>query len=239
MTWGAFHVLELMSSPRFTHKRLACLVGSIVLPKLPELVIMAPCQLKRTFCSKNVFEICSAVQLAASICTKEVGSCIEDDVQRLITNSKPCVRKRACVLARKLAMQNPELREKVARLLMDRLKSDEDTGVLIAAAASALDCAAVCPELFVEAIPALYKLLENKNNWLVIKALQGVSERGDNEPGVAVRTAGGGEETVHEAGGAAAGNTGDNEGAERGAGGAQADREALLQCARADWQDED
>ena len=107
----------------------------------------------------------------SSICTKDIGNCFEDDLNRLLTYSKPCVRKKGCILARKLILTNPESAEHIAHLISERLK-DVDIGVLISATASLLDCAIVRPELFIEAIPSLYKLLENKNNWLIIKAIQ-------------------------------------------------------------------
>jgi len=159
-----------MSSPRYAHKRLACLAGCLVLPKLPEIIILTPSTIKKSFMSKNIFEICSAVSFAASICTKEIGFCFEDDVNRLIAHSKPNVRKRACCLARKIILKNSDSGPKLAKLLIEKLK-DDDVGVQIAATASIVDCATIYPEMFLEAIPQLYKLLDHKNNWLLIKAL--------------------------------------------------------------------
>ena len=176
MGWGAFQILELLSSQRYSQKRLAYLVGSLLLPRVPEMTMMATCQLKKDFQSKNVFEICSAVSFSAAVCTKEISFCIEDDLQRLMTYSKASVKKRACLLCRKLILTNGELGDRISKLLLEKLK-DEDVGVQIAATAAILDCAIVYPAYFVEGIPLLYKLLESKNNWLVIKALQAVSKR--------------------------------------------------------------
>ena len=74
-------------------------------------------------------------------------------------------------MGRKLILSTSDLGEKVAKMLIEKLK-DEDIGVLISATAATLDCARLYPSLFIEAIPSLYKLLDSKNNWLVIKALQ-------------------------------------------------------------------
>jgi hypothetical protein len=169
--WGAFHALELSSSPKFSHKRLALLIGSLILPKLPELIILSTCQMKKNFQSQNIYDICNEISFASAICTKEITYCIEDDLQRLASYSKPCVRKRACVLARKMLLKNSELEEKVAHILIEKLK-DDDVGVQIAATSAVLDCALVMPNFFVDAIPYLYKLFESKNNWLIIKVIQ-------------------------------------------------------------------
>ena len=143
----------------------------MIITRLPELVIMTASQLKKDFRSKNIYDICSAIHFASSICTKELSFCIEDDLQRLLTYSKPCVRKRGCVFGRKLILSNGELGDKVSKLLIEKLK-DDDTGVLIAAISSILDCSIQYPKFFIEAIPSIYKLVEHKNNWLVIKAIQ-------------------------------------------------------------------
>lgn len=173
MSWTAFSILELISSPKYSHKRLGCLLGSLILPHNLDLAILGTSQIKKTFVAKNPYEICSAISLASAICTREIGNCLEDDLARLLTHSKSCVRRKGCLLARRILLSSPESGERIAKLLVEKLK-DDDTGVLIAAAASLLDCANVRPLLLVEAIPSLYKLLDNKNNWLVIKAIQGL-----------------------------------------------------------------
>jgi hypothetical protein len=143
------------------------------LPYNLELAILGTCQLKRIFGSKNPYEICSAIELASAVCTKEIANCIEDDLGRLLSHSKSCVRRKGCMLARRLILTNPESGEKIAKLVIDKL-TDSDTGVLISATSSILDCAIHYPNLLMGAIPPLYKLLDNKNNWLVIKAVQGL-----------------------------------------------------------------
>eukprot|EP00826_Nyctotherus_ovalis_P043629 TRINITY_DN4615_c0_g1_i1.p1 TRINITY_DN4615_c0_g1~~TRINITY_DN4615_c0_g1_i1.p1 ORF type:complete len:283 (+),score=49.14 TRINITY_DN4615_c0_g1_i1:351-1199(+) len=160
-----------MSAPKYLHRRLGFLVGSMLLSQVPELLTLVPSQLKRSFRSKNEYEVCSAVSMAAAICTKEISNYIEDDLARLLTYSKPSIRKRGCALAKKLILNNFHLGSKIAAMLKNIL-NDSDVSVLIAATCSILDCAVVYPHLFVQAIPALYHLLEGNNTWLATKALQ-------------------------------------------------------------------
>jgi len=173
VSWVAFAILELISSQKYSHKRLGCLLGCLILPHNLELAILGTSQLKRTFTLKNPYEICSAISLASAICTKEIGNCIEDDLGRLLSHSKSCVRRKGCMLARRVLLTNPDSGSRIAKLLIEKL-ADSDTGVLISATASVLDCAIHYPNLLMAAIPPLYKLLDNKNNWLVIKAVQGL-----------------------------------------------------------------
>lgn len=121
--------------------------------------------------SRNHHEVYAAIGLAAAVCNREISPHIEDDVERLLRHSSPQVRRGGCALARKLILSSLELGKKVSLLLLETLRDGTAT-VLMTAAAAVLDCAVVYPHLFVNGIPLLFGLLDSKNNWLVIKALQ-------------------------------------------------------------------
>eukprot|EP00826_Nyctotherus_ovalis_P064199 TRINITY_DN9410_c0_g2_i1.p1 TRINITY_DN9410_c0_g2~~TRINITY_DN9410_c0_g2_i1.p1 ORF type:complete len:255 (-),score=34.59 TRINITY_DN9410_c0_g2_i1:1151-1915(-) len=121
--------------------------------------------------SRNHHEVYAAIGLAAAVCNRDISPHIEDDVERLLRHSSPQVRRGGCALARKVILSSLELGKKVSRQLLETLKDGTAT-VLMTAAASVLDCAVVYPHLFVNGIPLLFGLLDSKNNWLVIKALQ-------------------------------------------------------------------
>ena len=152
-------------------RRLGCLAGCLIFPLNPELITLTPNQLKRMLKSKNIYEIYAATGLAAAVCNREIAIHMEEDVERLLKHSKSCVRKGGCALARKLTLSSLEAGKKLSGLLIQSLK-DNDITVLISASGAILDCALVYPHLFVNAIPILFGLLDHKNNWLIIKALQ-------------------------------------------------------------------
>jgi hypothetical protein len=130
--------------------------------------------------SKNIHEIYAATGLAAAVCNREIAMHIEDDVERLLKHSKPCVRKGGCALARKLTLSSLEAGKKLSGLLIQSLK-DNNVTVLMSASGAILDCALVYPHLFVNVIPALFGLLDHRNSWLVIKVLQALCALLDSE----------------------------------------------------------
>eukprot|EP00826_Nyctotherus_ovalis_P054235 TRINITY_DN7091_c0_g1_i1.p1 TRINITY_DN7091_c0_g1~~TRINITY_DN7091_c0_g1_i1.p1 ORF type:complete len:257 (-),score=60.88 TRINITY_DN7091_c0_g1_i1:936-1706(-) len=141
---------------------------------------MCVSQIKRAFVSKNIFEIGFAAAFASSICNEEIVEYVKEDVGRLLLHSKTFVRKRACVLAKKVILLSLDSSQQIAKLLINTLK-DESISVLVSATTAILSCIATCPHLFAEAIPLLYDLLEKKDSWLKIKAIQALSALLDSE----------------------------------------------------------
>ena len=159
----------LTTSPKYSHRHLAYLISSLILPNNPELSLMSVNQIHKALLSMNVFEVGIATTFASIICSREIAVYIKNNVKQLLKHSKAFVRKRACILARKIILV--ELNKDIAELLIGAL-NDNSISVLVSATTAIFDCVKVYPHIFVGAIPQLYKLLEKKDNWLKIKVIQ-------------------------------------------------------------------
>lgn len=172
MSWSNFHILEVMASPKFQHKRIGYLAAIQSFKNEQELLILATNQFKKDLGSHQHIEIGLALSGIATIVTPVLAKDISDDVVKQLNHSKPYVRKKAILAMYKIFLQYPES----LRINFDRITERlEDTDVSVVSATINVICEVSTknPQIFLNSIPRFFQILQDlENNWLTIKVLK-------------------------------------------------------------------
>ena len=129
MSWASFYVVEVMSQPRFAHKRIGYLAACQSFQRDTEVVLLTTNLLKKEFGSMNQYDVGQAINCMANIANKDLARDLLADAVNLMSNSKPYVRKKSVLAMYKLFVAYPQ----GLRLSFDKLKdklNDEEASVV-------------------------------------------------------------------------------------------------------------
>lgn len=183
MSWAAFNVLDVMSSPKFQQKRIGYLAAiQSFRTDNDDVLMLATNLLKKDLNSAHHMEISVALSGIASIVTPALAQDVSDDILKMLNHSKPYVRKRAILAMYKVFLQYPE----ALRTSFDRLReklSDPDASVVSATVNVICELAKINSKNYIVLAPPLYELLTTStNNWMLIKILKLFSSLAPQEP---------------------------------------------------------
>ncbi|KAG7932813.1 hypothetical protein KL934_003468 [Ogataea polymorpha] len=174
MSWCSFHVLEVISSPKFQHKRIGYLAAMQLFQRQnnDDVLMLMTNLLKKDINSGNSVDTGLAISGIASIVTPELAQDICDDMVRMLSHSKPFIRKKAVLAMYKIFLKYPD----ALRLHFDKLieKLDDEDGSVVSATVNVIcELAHNNAKNYVELAPRLFGLLkESNNNWMVIRLLK-------------------------------------------------------------------
>lgn len=182
MSWAGFHVIEVMASPNFQQKRVGYMAASQCFRSDDELKMLVTNLLKMDLVNQNSATVGAALSGLATIVSPGLASDVADDIMRMLSHSRPYIRKKAVLALYNIIMQYPEaLPSAIKRfgdLLDDTLQDISDSGnVSVACATVSVICElAVRAESiqdFLELTPRLYNLFNvSEHNWTIIKLLK-------------------------------------------------------------------
>merc|ERR1711871_1620115 len=172
MGWAAFNIVETMSQPKFSHKRIGYLAASIVFDENTEVTLLTTNLFKKDFTSSNQYEVGLAINCLANIVTEELACDLVADVVSLLNSGKTYVRKKAVLVLYKLFLKFP----KALRPSFPRLKEkidDREVSVVSCAVNVVCELARKNPANFLSLAPIFFKLLTaSSNNWMLIKIVK-------------------------------------------------------------------
>lgn len=182
MSWASFHVLEVMSSPRFQQKRVGYLAAIQSYRDDDDVLMLATNLLKRDLTSSSPVEVSVSLSAIATIVTPSLAQDVHPEIVKMLSHSKPYIRKKAVLAMYKIFLQYPEaLRTSFSRL-RDRL-DDSDPSVVSATVNVICELAKKHSKNYVPLAPQLYQLLTtSSNNWMMIKILKLFSSLAPIEP---------------------------------------------------------
>lgn len=182
MSWAGFHVIEVMASPNFQQKRVGYMAASQCFRSDDELKMLVTNLLKMDLVNQNTATVGVALSGLATIVSPGLASDVADDIMRMLSHSRPYIRKKAVLALYNIIMQYPEALpsaiKRLGDLLDDILLDISDTGnISVACAAVSVVCElAVRAESiqdFLELTPRLYNLFNvSEHNWTLIKLLK-------------------------------------------------------------------
>lgn len=182
MSWAAFHVLEVMSSPKFQQKRVGYLAAIQSFKNDTDVLMLTTNLLKKDVNSAHHLEISVALGGVASIVTPSLAQDLSDDILKMLNHSKPYIRKKAVLAMYKIFLQFPEALRTSFPRLRDKL-SDPDPSVVSATVNVICELAKTNSKNFIVLAPQLYELLTSStNNWMLIKILKLFSSLVPQEP---------------------------------------------------------
>ena len=94
MSWASFNVIEVMSSTRFSHKRLAYLVAAQSFSPETDVLMLATNLIKKDIGSSNHLEAAIALNGLSNFVNTDLARDLSADVVGMLNHSRPYIRKR-------------------------------------------------------------------------------------------------------------------------------------------------
>ncbi|GAV26777.1 hypothetical protein PMKS-000233 [Pichia membranifaciens] len=184
MSWCSFNILEVMASPKFQHKRIGYLAAIQILQRQnnDDALMLMTNLLKKDLNSVHYIETSLAISGIAAVVSKDLALDIVDDMAKMLSHSKPLIRKKAVLAMFKIFLKNPE----ALRAYYDRIveKLEDPDGAVVSATVNVIcELAHMNPSNYIDLAPRLYAMLkESNNNWMVIRLLKLFSSLSLTEP---------------------------------------------------------
>ncbi|CAA7051367.1 unnamed protein product [Microthlaspi erraticum] len=189
MTWAAFHAVEVVSSSRFSHKRIGYhAVAQSFNDQTPVLLLITN-QLRKDLSSSNEYEVSLALECLSRIGNDDLARDLTTEVFTLLGSSKAFVRKKAIGVALKVFDKYPEAVKVCIKRLVENLESS-DPQILSAVVGVFCELTTKDPESYLPLAPEFYKILvDSRNNWVLIKVLKMFAKLVSIEPRLAKKVA--------------------------------------------------
>ncbi|XP_074593253.1 adaptor-related protein complex 3, delta 1 subunit-like garnet [Brevipalpus obovatus] len=172
MTWAAFNIVEVMSSTKFTYKRIGYLSASQCFHENTEIVMLTTNMIRKDLNSQNMYDAGCAMSSLACFISTDISRDLANDVMTLLSSTKPYLRKKAVLLMYKIFLKYPEALKPAFPRLREKLE-DPDPGVQSAAVNVICELARKNPKNYLSLAPIFFKLMTNStNNWMLIKIIK-------------------------------------------------------------------
>ncbi|XP_055327489.1 AP-3 complex subunit delta-1-like isoform X2 [Paramacrobiotus metropolitanus] len=172
ISWAAFNVIEVMSSTKFTCKRIGYLAASQSFSEDTEVLMLTTNMIRKDITSPNLYDASVALGGLACFISNDLARDLANDAMSLLTSSKPYIRKRAVLLLYKVFLKYPDALRPCFGRLKEKLE-DPDPGVQSAAVNVICELARKHPKNYLALAPTFFKLMTNStNNWMLIKIIK-------------------------------------------------------------------
>ena len=174
MSWASFHVLEVMSSPKYHQKRVGYLGAVQSFKTDTEVLMLATNLLKKDLSASSPIVISLPIAALPHIITPSLALSVLADLLPRLSHSHANIRKKTIVTLYRLALVYPEtLRAawpKIKERLMDK---SEDPSVTAAIVNVVCELGWRRPQDFLPLAPRLFELLvDGTNNWMATKLIK-------------------------------------------------------------------
>ncbi|CAO3677216.1 unnamed protein product [Rhizopus stolonifer] len=172
MSWASFHMVEVMSSAKFLHKRSGYLAATLSFQQDTDVLMLTTNLIKKDLASQTVVDIGIALNGLSHIVTPDLARDLSPDLVSMLNHSRPYIRKKVVLALYKIFLKYPE----ALRLSFPRLKEkleDPDPSVVSAAVSVICELARKNPKNYLALAPQLFKILTtSSNNWMLIKIIK-------------------------------------------------------------------
>lgn len=155
ISWAAFNIIEVMSSSKFTLKRVGYLAASQSFHEDLDILMLTTNMIRKDLCSMNVYD--AGVSLSGFSCfvTPDLARDLANDVMSLLVSTKPYIRKRAVLLMYKIFLKFPEALRPAFPRLKEKLE-DAEPGVQSAAVNVICELARKNPKNYLSLAPLFF-----------------------------------------------------------------------------------
>jgi AP-3 complex subunit delta-1 len=185
--WASFAIVEVMSQPRFGHKRIGYLAANQSFNEDTNVILLTTNLFKKEFSnsSNNQYEIGLAINSLANIANKELSRDLIPDLVKLMTNTKPFIRKKSTLAMFKLYVKFPQALRLTFENLKERL-DDSESSVISTAVNVICELSHKNPRNYLSLAPKFFNLLtSSSNNWMLIKVVKLLGSLVSEEPRLA------------------------------------------------------
>ncbi|KAH8698249.1 putative AP-3 complex subunit delta [Talaromyces proteolyticus] len=174
MSWASFHVLEVMSAPKYLQKRVGYLAAAQSFRAETEVLMLATNLLKKDIVSSSVVNLLLPLATLPHILTPSLAMSLLNDILPRLSHSNTTIRKKSIVVLYRLALVYPESLKAAWPKIKERLMDENEDNSVIAAVVNV-----VCelgwrrPHDFLPLAPRFFELLvDSGNNWMAIKIIK-------------------------------------------------------------------
>ncbi|THH03450.1 hypothetical protein EW145_g6241 [Phellinidium pouzarii] len=172
MSWASFHVVEVMSAPRYHLKSMGYLAAAQSFEQDTDVLMLTTNLLKKDLTSSKPLDVAVALNGLSHIVTPDLARDLTRDLIAMLTHSRPVIRKRAVLALYKVFMKYPDAVEYGLERLKERLE-DTDTGVVCSTVNVLCELARQNPQAYLPFAPPLFHILTtSNNNWMLIKIIK-------------------------------------------------------------------
>ncbi|KAK5993180.1 AP-3 complex subunit delta [Cladobotryum mycophilum] len=174
MSWASFHVLEVMSSPKYHQKRVGYLGAVQSFRQDTEVLMLATNLLKKDLAATAPTVISLPIATLPHIITPSLALSTLSDLLPRLNHSHSNIRKKTLVTLYRLALVYPETLRAAWPKIKDRLMDpNEDPSVTAAIVNVVCELGWRRPHDFLPLAPRLFELLvDGGNNWMAIKLIK-------------------------------------------------------------------
>ncbi|KAF4120170.1 AP-3 complex subunit delta [Geosmithia morbida] len=174
MSWASFHVLEVMSSPKYHHKRVGYLGAVQSFRPDTEVLMLATNLLKKDLGSPTPTVMSLPIATLPHLITPSLALSTLSDLLPRLNHSHSNIRKKTLVTLYRLALVYPEALRAAWPKIKERLMDpDEDPSVTAAIVNVICELGWRRPNDFLPLAPRLFELLvDGGNNWMAIKLIK-------------------------------------------------------------------
>eukprot|EP00980_Cylindrotheca_fusiformis_P011912 scaffold2830_cov131-Cylindrotheca_fusiformis.AAC.33 len=191
MSWASFATIEVMSSPRFAHKRIGYLAAIQGFTQDTDVILLTTNSLKKELRGatsggmKGVYEAGLAINCVANIVTAELAQDLLPELTNLTSHPQPYLRKKAILCLFRLFVKYPQgLRLTFAKI--QQCLSDTNPAVASCAVNVVTELSDKNPKNYLHLAPAFFELLtSSSNNWMLIKVVKLLGSLVPEEPRLA------------------------------------------------------
>ncbi|CAH1773291.1 unnamed protein product, partial [Owenia fusiformis] len=172
ISWAAFNMIEVMSSTKFTHKRIGYLAASQCFHDDTDVIMLTTNMIRKDLNSQNLYDAGVALNGLSNFITPDLARDLANDIMTLMTSTKPYLRKKAVLIMYKVFLAFPEALRPAFPRLKEKLE-DGDPGVQSAVVNVICELARKNPKNYLSLAPLFFKLMTtSSNNWVLIKIIK-------------------------------------------------------------------
>lgn len=184
MSWASFASIELMSSSRFAHKRIAYLAASQGFTQDTEVILLTTNLLKKEL-RGGVYEAGLAINCISNIVTEDLAKDLLPELTSLSAHPQPYLRKKAILCLFKVFVKYPQ----GLRLTFTKIQQsldDTNPSVVSCAVNVITELSDKNPKNYLHLAPSFFQLLTtSSNNWMLIKVVKLLGSLVPEEPRLA------------------------------------------------------
>ncbi|KAF8515768.1 Adaptor protein complex AP-3 delta subunit [Hysterangium stoloniferum] len=171
MKWASFHVVEVMSSPKFHLKSVGYLAAVQSFSSDTDVLMLTTNLLKKDL-SSTPTDIAISLNGLSHIASPDLSRDLSHDLVAMLNHSRAHIRKRAVLALYKVFQRYPEALQHNFPRLREKLE-DPDPGVVAATVNVLCELALRNPTDYLPLAPQLFHILTTStNNWMLIKIIK-------------------------------------------------------------------
>uniref|UniRef100_T1J3E7 AP-3 complex subunit delta n=1 Tax=Strigamia maritima TaxID=126957 RepID=T1J3E7_STRMM len=172
ISWAAFNIIEVMSSSKFTYKRVGYLAAAQCFHEGTEVLMLTTNMIRKDLNSQNQYDAGTALMGLSCFITPDLARDLANDILTLLSSTKPYLRKKAVLILFKVFLKFPEALKPAFARLKEKLE-DPDAGVQSASVNVVCELARKNPKNYLSLAPIFFKLMtSSSNNWMLIKIIK-------------------------------------------------------------------